>query len=51
LLCAQTGFGFTLNEARGAALTVTVVVVVLLHVPLVTVSDIVFVPAVDHETV
>jgi hypothetical protein len=50
LLCAQTGLGFTLNDATGAALTVTVVVVVLLHAPLVTVSDNVFVPAVLHET-
>jgi hypothetical protein len=50
LLCAQIGFGLTLNDATGAALTVTVDVVVLLHAPLVTVSDNVFVPAVLHET-
>ena len=50
LLCAQTGLGFTLNDAVGAAFTITVAVVVLLHVPLVTVSDMVLVPVVAHKT-
>jgi hypothetical protein len=50
LLCAQTGLGFTLKDDTGAAFTITVAVVVLLHVPLVTVSDMVLVPDVVHET-
>ncbi len=49
-VCAHTGLGLTLNEATGAAFTTTVEVVVLLHVPLVTVKLIVLVPAVDQET-
>ena len=49
-VCAQTGLGITLRLATGAAFTTTVEVVVLLHIPLVTVRLMVLVPAVYQET-
>jgi hypothetical protein len=48
---AQTGEGFTVNAAVGAAFTVRVFVVVELQVPEVTVNEIVLLPAVDQLTI
>lgn len=50
LLPAHTGDGFTVKLAVGAAFTVTVAVVVELHVPEVTVKVTVLEPAVDQLT-